>query len=171
MLPMDHPEFFRLPPPPGQSRESSIRLDGEGRFWHDGELVRHPGMQAAFATWIRRHPDDGRFILCNGYDWSYFHVQDVPYFVRGVREDAGRLELALSDGTREPLDPASLCSGSRGTGPREALYCRVKLGQFDARFMPGAQSALWPYLVETPSGAPGLELGGRLWQVGECLNS
>lgn len=166
MLPMDHPEFFRLPPPPGQSRESSIRLDGEGRFWHDGELVRHPGMQAAFATWIRRHPDDGRFILCNGYDWSYFHVREVPYFVRGVREDAGRLELRLSDGSTEPLDPATLC-----TGPREALYCRVKQGQFDARFMPGAQSALWPYLAETPSGAPGLELAGRLWQIGECLKS
>ena len=57
MLPVEHPEFFRRPPPPGQSRESSIRLDADGRFWHAGELVRHPGMQAAFATWIRRHPD------------------------------------------------------------------------------------------------------------------
>ena len=164
MLPLDHPEFFRMPPPPGQSRESSIRLDGEGRFWHAGELVRHPGMQRAFATWIRRHPDDGRFILCNGYDWSYFRVDDVPYFVRGLRAAAGALELALSDGSTELLDPGSLRSG-----PREALYCRVKVGQFDARFMPGAQTALWPYLAETPSGAAGLELGGRLWPIAEHL--
>ena len=162
MLPMDHPEFFRLPPPPGQSRESSIRLDGEGRFWHAQELVRHPGMQAAFAMWIWCHPDDGRFILCNGYDWSYFLVEDVPYFVRGLRAEAGGLELALSDGSTEPLDPGSLRSGLR-----EAVYCRVKAGQFDARFMPGAQTALSPHLVETPSGAPGLQLGGRLWPIAE----
>jgi uncharacterized protein len=84
MLPIDHPDFFRRAPPPGQSRESTIMLDGEGRFWHAGELVRHPGMQEAFASWISRHPDDGRHILCNGYDWSYFDVQDVPFFVRGL---------------------------------------------------------------------------------------
>jgi uncharacterized protein len=160
MLPQDHPEFFRRPPPPGQSRESSIRLDAEGRFWHAGELVRHPGMQAAFATWIRRHPDDGRYVLCNGYDWSYFSVEDVPYFVRGLGSGATGLELALSDGSRERLDPESLC-----LGPRDALYCRIKAGSFDARFTPGAQTALLPYLEEGPSGQPELVLAGQRYPI------
>ena len=39
MKPGDHPDFYRLAPPPGASRESTIVLDGEGRFWHDGEHV------------------------------------------------------------------------------------------------------------------------------------
>ena len=39
MKPGDHPEFFRFPAPEGRSRESTILLDREGRFWHDGELV------------------------------------------------------------------------------------------------------------------------------------
>ncbi len=155
MLPQDHPEFFRLPPPPGQSRESSIRLDAEGRFWHAGEQVRHPGMQAAFATWIRRHPDDGRYILCNGYDWSYFTVDDAPYVVRGLEESASGLTLALSDGSREPLDPGTLRLGEQG-----ALYCRVKGGAYDARFTPGAQTAVLPFLAEDEAGRHWLELAG-----------
>ena len=160
MLPQDHPDFFRLPPPPGQSRESTIRLDGEGRFWHAGELVRHPGMQAAFATWIRRHPDDGRYVLCNGYDWSYFGVDDVPYFVRRLSPVAGGLELGLSDGSSELLDPGSLRRGAR-----DALYCRVKGGQFEARFTPAAQTALFPYLVEGAQGEPLLELAGQRYLI------
>jgi hypothetical protein len=164
MLPVDHPEFFRRPPPPGQSRESSIRLDAEGRFWHAGEQVRHPGMQAAFATWIRRHPDDGRYVLCNGYDWTYFHVDDVPHFVRGIASaissEGEGLRLSLSDGTEELLDPASLRLGAR-----DALYCLVKCGAFEARFTPAAQSALWPHLMEGAEGEPQLEIGGRRYPI------
>lgn len=161
MLPVDHPEFFRRPPPSGQSRESSIRLDGEGRFWHADELVRHPGMQAAFSTWIRRHPDDGRYVLCNGYDWTYFSVDDVAYFVRGVRSLPEGLQIQLSDSTEELLDPGSL-----RLGLRDALYCQIKAGSFAARFNPGAQTALLPYLSESAAGEPQLEIAGRCFPIG-----
>ncbi len=145
-----------MPPPPGQSRESSIVLDAEGRFWHAGELVEHPGMQQAFATWIRRHPLDGRYVLCNGYDWSYFTVRDVPFFVRGLREEASGLELFLSDQTRELLDPGTL-----SVGQREAVYCTVKGGSFEGRFMPAAQAALLPHLFEGAAGEPVLRIGAK----------
>src|SRR6185369_4619763 len=117
--PGDHPDFFRLPPPPGRSRESTIRLDALGRFIHDGHLVEHPGMRRAFASWIARHPDDGRFILSNGYDWTYFTVEDVPFFVETVRSVGGAPVLVLSDGSEEPLDPKTLTTGDAG-----ALYLR-----------------------------------------------
>jgi len=160
MKPIDHPEFFKLPPPPGQSRESSIRLDSEGRFWHAGETVAHPGMQQAFAGWIRRHPDDGRFILCNGYDWSYFQVDDVPFFVRGLRGDEHGLTLSLSDQSEEALEPVSLRLGAR-----DALYVRVKGGRYDARFMPAAQAALMPFLEELASGDTALRVGDQLFVI------
>lgn len=160
MLPIEHPDFFRRPPPPGQSRESRIVLDAEGRFWHAGELVEHAGMRQAFASWIGRHPEDGRFVLCNGYDWSYFHVEDAPYFVRGVRSVGATLSLSLSDQTEEELAPQTLRSGARG-----ALYCRVKLGSFDAKFTPSAQAALVPYVVESAAGDPLLRLGEREYSI------
>ncbi len=144
MKPGDHPEFFRFPAPAGRSRESTIRLDRDGRFWHDGEPIDHDQMAAAFAAWIRRHPDDGRFILTNGYDWTYFTVDDVPFFIRSVSAVGAGLEIDLSDGTREPLDASTL-----EVGARDALYAQVKGGEFTARFMPQAQTSLMPYLEQS----------------------
>jgi hypothetical protein len=117
-------------------------------------------MQDAFASWIRHHPDDGRHILCNGYDWSYFTVEDVPFFVRGLSAGALGLNLVLSDRSEELLDPPSL-----RVGARDALYCKVKGGQFNARFMPTAQTALLPFLFEGPSGEPLLEVGDRFYHL------
>src|SRR3712207_2626361 len=101
--PGDHPDFFRLAPPPGASRESAIVLDREGRFWHEGARVEHPALEEALHRWIARHPDDGRLILTNGYDWCYFRAEDTPFVVRAVHTSGGHesAELVLSDGTEE----------------------------------------------------------------------
>jgi hypothetical protein len=162
MKPGDHPDFFRLPPPPGRSRESTIRLDAEGRFWHDGEPVEHPGMARAFASWITLHPDDGRTILSNGYDWSYFEVEDAPMFVEGVRVEAGQAVLCLFDGSEEPLRPEDLW-----VGKRDALYTRVKGSRLVARFQPRAQVALAPLLVSDEDGQTRLQVSGRTFAVPE----
>ena len=164
MKPGDHPEFFRFPAPEGRSRESTIRLDTEGRFHHEGELVVHPGLAAAMHTWISRHPDDGRYILTNGYDWTYFTVEDAPYLVKTVRLEADRVVLVLDDGTEEPWDPAS----SRATAAG-AVYARVKReargGPFEAKFTRHAQQALAPVLVEE-GGRAAVALGGRVSPIG-----
>src|SRR6202012_4626421 len=123
MRPGDHPEFFRFPPPEGRSRESTLRLDAQGRFWHEGRLVEHAGLAAGLHGWISRHPDDGRYILTNGYDWTYFTVDDAPFFVRSVRIEPDGVVLLLSDGTEEPWSPEST-----RVGPDSALYARVKAG-------------------------------------------
>src|SRR5258706_10104344 len=114
MKPCHHPEFFRLPPPEGRSRESTIVLTKGGRFFHDGAPVEHPGMHKAFASWLTRHPDDGRYILNNGYDWSYLTVEGSPYFVRAVRAVGGRPELELLDGRQLPLVAQGLTSDADG---------------------------------------------------------
>jgi uncharacterized protein len=145
MKPGDHPEFFRFPAPEGRSRESTLRIDGEGRFFHDDQPVEHPKLAAALHTWIARHPDDGRFILTNGYDWTYFTVDDVPYFVRSIKKEGEDAVLVLSDATEEPLDPATL-----RMGPRGELYLQVKPeakgGPFDAKMTRFAQTQLEPFL-------------------------
>jgi hypothetical protein len=147
MKPGDHPEFFRFPAPEGRSRESTLRLDAEGRFLHDERLVDHPKLAAALHTWIARHPDDGRFILTNGYDWTYFTVDDVPYFVRSLKKADDDAILVLSDGTEEPLEPSTL-----RVGPRGDLYLKVKPatrgGPFDAKMTRFAQTQLDPFLSE-----------------------
>jgi uncharacterized protein len=159
--PGDHPDFFRFPAPPGRSRESSIRLDASGRFWHDGAPVEHSAMAQAFASWIDLHPDDGRFILSNGYDWTYFSVDDVAFFVRGVRIEADSAVLLLSDGSQQPLDAATA-----RVGDNHALYVRIGGGKFEARFTPEAQTALAPLLDTDAEGRPILSIGGQRHPVG-----
>jgi hypothetical protein len=146
MKPGDHPEFFRFPAPEGRSRESTIRLDGEGYFHHAGEPVKHAKLGQALHTWISRHPDDGRYILTNGYDWTYFVVDDVPFFVRSIREEDGDAILKLSDETEEPLDPSTVRANERGE-----LYLVVKKnakgGPYDAKMTRFAQTQLGPFLT------------------------
>jgi len=154
MKPGEHPEFFRFPAPPGQSRESSIRLDREGRFWHDGELIEHPKLVEAFFQWISRHPDDGRFILTNGYDWTYFSVEDTAYFVRSVGHEGGQVRLHLSSGDEAPL-------GALSQGDDGALYAAVAVQgrPEEARFTRHAQIELGPALEER-EGQVGVLSGG-----------
>ena len=160
MKPGDHPDFFRLPPPPGRSRESTIVLDAEGRFWHDGVLVTHPGMVRAFASWVARHPDDGRYILTNGYDWTYFRVEDTPHFVTRIDFGAEPPMLELLDGTREPFVPESI-----EVRPDGVLTVPVKEGKFRARFTREALLALEPRLDSAPDGTICLQLDGRRWPL------
>jgi hypothetical protein len=151
MKPGDDPSFFRFPAPEGRSRESTIRLDANGAFTHEGNPVDHAGLAQAMHTWIRRHPDDGRYILSNGYDWTYFTVDDAPFTVRSVRPDGDHVVLALSDATEEAWVPEETRVGADG-----ALYARVKrdapggsaAAPFEAKFTRHAQAALAPYLVE-----------------------
>ncbi|HKQ68006.1 MAG TPA: hypothetical protein VJT73_01640 [Polyangiaceae bacterium] len=162
MKPGDHPDFYRIAPPPGTSRESTIRLDAEGSFWHDGERVDHEALAKAMHGWITRHPDDGRYILSNGYDWTYFRVDDVPYIVRAIALLPEAVVLKLSDETEERLSPETLC-----VGPADALYARVKNGQFEARFSRHAQASLGPIVEEGEHGKAALRVGGERFEVPE----
>lgn len=155
MKPGDHPDFFRIAPPPGTSRESTIRLDRDGRFWHDGGLVSNEALASALHSWIARHPEDGRYILTNGYDWTYFVVEDAPYSVLSVRIEPEGIWVRLSDGSEQPLEPEGMRTGSDG-----ALYVRVK-GGFEAKFSRHAQASLGPALEESEDSIA-LRVGPRL---------
>lgn len=160
MKPGDHPDFYRIAPPPGASRESTIVLDAEGRFWHDAERVEHPALARAMHSWIARHPDDGRFILTNGYDWTYFRVDDAPFTVRSLRVLPDAVMLSLSDETEEALVPETL-----RIGHDDALYVKVKGGAFEARFSRHAQTALAPALAEGSDGKLELRIAGRAYPL------
>ncbi|APR88201.1 hypothetical protein A7982_13550 [Minicystis rosea] len=156
MKPGDHPDFYRVAPPPGTSRESTIVLDREGRFWHDGARIDHLALEQALRSWIARHPDDGRLILTNGYDWCYFRVEDVPFVVDALRvEPDGGVTARLFDSSEEPLDPDTL-----RLGEADVVYARVKAGTFEARFSRHAQTQLADILVEAEP--PAVRVRGRI---------
>lgn len=131
-------------PPPGEGaeqeippqlleelRRSGLRLDREGRWWHEGEPVRHGGLAQALHRWIDRL-EDGRYVVrLDEQRYAYIDVEDAPFLVRRLRvegeEGARRVFVELSDQCSEELAYASLRTGEGG-----ALYCEVK-GRFPAR--------------------------------------
>lgn len=169
-------------PFPGFSRESKIRLDGEGRFWHDGERVEHPGLAHGLHTWIARHPVDGRIVLENGWDWCYLAVDDAPFFVRAISISTGamdamgvkratrpaddegeRLLVRLSDDSEEPLVLESLHVDVDGVIRCEVKHA-AKGGPFPARFDRHAAAALGELLHEA-AGRVVLRVGARDWPI------
>ena len=139
----DAPGNFRF------SRETDIRLDRHGRFWHEGTRVTHPRLARALASWIDIDPDSGRYILRNAVQWCFFQVEDTPFVVRSARSEPDGFILTLSGGSEEPLDIATLHTRD------DVLYCRVKHGRFPARFTSEAATTILDH-AEPASG--GLEL-------------
>jgi hypothetical protein len=146
-----------LPSRPPWTRESTIRIDRDGRFWHAGAPVTHPGLARAFAQWIATDPETGRYILKNPIDWCFITVDDAPLCVRAIEPDAaGGLVLQLSDDSREPLDPASL-----RIDEDDVPYCHVHAGTLPARFSSQAAFAL----LERVDDAGALEVAGRSYPL------
>jgi hypothetical protein len=136
--------------------QSGLSIDAEGRFLHRGEPITHARTLAVL--WGSLEPTaDGRWLVRIGRESGYVSVEIAPYVVRGVVDDPGGAPvLALSDGSREPLDPRTLALGADGV-----LRCEVKAGR-PASFSRAAQIALGLALEESPpgSGRYALLLGG-----------
>jgi hypothetical protein len=122
-------------------RQSGVRLDAEGRFWHEGAEVTHAGMRAAFFRWLDRNPD-GRYVLkLDARRFVYLDVDDAPFVVRSLRWEEDRAFAVLSDGSEESL-PLSTVRLAAGTA-----YATVK-GRFAARFATPAWNALCEHVRE-----------------------
>lgn len=168
MKPVDHPEFFRFPAPEGLSRESKIALSKAGEFTHEGAPVEKRSLADAMHTWLSYHPDDGRPILENGFDWCYLSVEDTAHFVvavRGQPPDVPR--VVLRSGHEEPLRTETLRVDADGIAFVDVLPRGAKQ-PVPARFLREAQLALAPWLEDEPLG---LRVGGAVIPVGERVGT
>lgn len=117
-------------------RQSGVRLDREGRFWHEGEPIRHERMQETFHRWIDRL-DDGRYVLrLDERRFVYLDVEDTPLRARSLRWEGDVPVMSLDNGREEPLDPATLRLDPRGA------TCAVAGGRMPVRLSTRAWQAL-----------------------------
>ena len=135
-------------PPRWHTREDSgLRIDRQGRWFHDDVPVEHPNIIEAFNRGLKVM-DDGRYQLHFGGDWCFVTVADCGFTVVAVDEADDRLSVRLSDRTAEWLDVSTLALDDEGV-----LTAKVKEGKARARFSRDAQFQL----VERFE-----EVGGRL---------
>ncbi|HVN37933.1 MAG TPA: hypothetical protein VMW19_07120 [Myxococcota bacterium] len=147
----------RRGPPP--LRPFGLMLHRDGSWTHDGVPIRNRRLRAAFDRSVRYAQPEGVFVVQLGRFRGQIEVEEAAFFVRLFDPDGG--EIALSDGTREPLDPTSLALSAHDG----ALLCRVKRELVRdgllARFFHAAQSELLCAVEETSAG-PRLRMAGAL---------
>jgi hypothetical protein len=144
-------------PPP--LRPLGLVLHRDGRFTHEGAPIRNRRLRCAFERSVRYLPAEGAYVVQIGRFRGWLDVEEAGFFVRSV--DLARGTLALSDGSREPLDASSLRWSERDP---DTLLCMVKAdlapGGLPARFERGAQAELLLAVEDTPEGLA-LSLGGE----------
>jgi hypothetical protein len=139
--------------------DSGIRLDAEGRWWHDGEVVEHPRIIESFNQGLAP-TDDGRFRLQLGNDWCFVDVEDAAYRVLAIDEAEGdRLSIRLTDRTAELLEISTL-----RVDPGGVLFCKVKQGRAKARFTREAQFSLGS-LIHDVDGQLVLRVGAKSYPL------
>ncbi|HJQ84573.1 MAG TPA: DUF1285 domain-containing protein [Candidatus Binatia bacterium] len=133
-----------------------IRFGKDGRWYSDDEPIPNRAITRLFSRTLIVLPD-GRARLELGEDRADVAIEDTPWVVTGVEGDpAHGFTVLLNDETREPLDPASLRVGSENV-----LYCRVKGGRHEARFLRPAYYDLVRHAEPASDGAIVLPVGDR----------
>jgi hypothetical protein len=145
-------------PGPPPLRPFGLVLHHDGRFTHEGEPIRHRKLREHFDRSVEYLADVQKFIVRLGHFRGEIEVEEAGFFVRAIELASG--EIALSDGSRERLDAASLT-----LSPIDgALLCRVKRDLvpdgLPARFTSSAQAELL-LAVEERGGRTVLRLGGK----------
>ncbi len=140
-------------------RQTGIRLDREGRFWHEGAVVAHRGFHLALLRWLDRL-DDGRPILrLDEKRYAYVDVEDAELLAVSARWDGDRVFLSLNDEREEELAYDSLA-----VGDGEALYCAVRGGRLRARITTRAYQVL-AERIEEAGGGFALRAAGGLHSI------
>ncbi len=123
-----------------ESGKISFRRDGN--WYSDDDRIDNPRIALLFSKSIRQNPD-GSFYLQVAEERASITVEDTPYVVTTIDDDGhGGFIVVTNDGEREPLDPATL-----EVGAENVLYCRVKGGQFRARFLRSAYYHLSEHFI------------------------
>jgi hypothetical protein len=135
---------------PAAVRQYWYQIDRDGRFFHDGTEIVDPFTLRFFLRAMTR-AEDGRYLVVCQDEHNWFETEDTPFVVHRLRlrVDDGELseaELCFPGDYREPLDADTLETDAG------LLFCRVRRGQFRARFGRVAMQQIAPFLIDTPGG-------------------
>ena len=141
-----------------------IFIDKEGKWFHKGVEMIHREIINLFYQHI--HLDSqGRYVILWEGEHCYLEVEDTPFIVRKAlfkettQAHHARFILFLSDETQEDLSPDTLTVGGDNV-----LYCKVKNGNFPARFDRPAYYQLAQH-IEEQKGDYFLPLNGKDYQI------
>jgi hypothetical protein len=136
-----------LPSPPVSGppplRPFGLVLHHDGAWTHEGEPIRHRKMREHFDRHVRYLPDEGKYVVFLRHFRGQIEVEEAAFFVLAF--DAASGEVALSDGSAEVLDPATL----RPSPIDGAWLCSVKRDLDPEGLAARFEREAWSSLLET----------------------
>jgi hypothetical protein len=122
-----------------------IRIDKEGRWYYQGAPIINRKIYLYLNQCLTKD-SSGRLILLMDGEQCSLEVEDTPFVVReaGLSALPGRKPVffvKLNDETEEELKVDTL-----KVGKDDVLYCRVKEGQHEARFLRASYYQLAEFL-------------------------
>ncbi len=128
-----------------------IRIDKQGIwYFHDEEMKRQDIVRYMY-QYLKRD-SAGKYLIEMENDRCYVTVEDVPYVIKSVEAGFSKndgqpcIEISLSDGSKEELN----LDIPFWTGEHNVMYCRVKKGEYAARFSRPAYYQLCKYIEHDP---------------------
>lgn len=128
-------------------RSVDLRLDGEGRWYHDGTPFEHPRLIELFDRGIDVHPETGEPILRVGGKWCYVRADDTPFVVRALRHSGDELLARINTGEQVPLALDALSTAD------DHVYAQLDARR-RARLDRATQNGLAELLDEDEDGQP-----------------
>lgn len=141
-------------------RRTGIRLDAQGRFWHEGEEITHRGFHLALLRWLDRLPDGRPILRLDSERFAYVDLEDAALLVVSARRVGESIIIKLNDESEEQLLYNSL-----EIGAGDALYCLVKGGRLDARITTPAYYVIAESVTEEANGFT-IRIGGQVHPIG-----
>jgi hypothetical protein len=103
-------------------------IDKEGRLWIEGSELNDPQVLKFFMKRLEKSPGGGFMVDCMG-EKNLVQAEDVPYVVQSIHVGKNEIQLVFPGNYQETLDPSTLF-----VGQDNVLYCKVRSGEFTARF-------------------------------------
>jgi len=125
-----------------QKIENEIKIDKEGNWFYNGAQIINKNVLLLFCGSLENDVSGG-YLLRVDKETSPVIVENTPFVVVDVVKDGGFIKIQLNDETIETLDPESFFI-DRNSVP----YCRVKKGQFPARFLRKAYYRIAEYFEQ-----------------------
>ncbi len=109
-----------------------IRIDGEGKWLHNGVLFTNERIIEFFNRSISVTRDGDWVVHYDDFVYPIV-VEDAPFFITGVRfegfGDFERAFITVRSLGEEELDPDTI-----SVGKENSLYCRIRGGKYPAKF-------------------------------------
>lgn len=128
-----------------------IRIDKDGIWYFHGEEMKRQDIVQYFYQNLKKD-SDGNYLIKIGNDCCLVNVEDTPYVIRSVAVSCSKydgqpcIEMSLTDGSSEELNHDT----PLWTGDGNVMYCRVKRGEYAARFSRSAYYQLCEHAEYDP---------------------